>query len=612
MAAAAKRSGNSKIFWINGDEEQPLVFVPGVDGDVKTQTPFNLGPNGTRTSSKSVTKMRTKHSSVIKNHTTQKTTRKKQNDLQSDGFRAYVKENVSANLSATVPAEQTLFQPPDTFRPLPQVMSETNRAKSEVSLKDLCPEDKRRIANLIEELARVSEEREESVQRLKDEQGNFERKIQQLEQQNLIIAQERESLQQQYKECQELLGLYQQYLSQQQAKLNQSIAQLSQSPAPPKVLSSKEVPSWTSTSRANGSLFDGSYMGLAATGARQAQVHRSGDARRETVQTFRSPASLSCESELSPTDGPVKQHVSQRRECREPHACHRCEHSRGSCHDTGYGTQQERSGSGSCQVNCHHNTFSQKRCDRLHSGNLMGSEAKEGLTRPVLGHEGWEEKRHQLLLQKMHLEMERERLRARLVEQEERLNRQTEQLRQSRLDYSRIQQQAQVELSSSNDRNGGPEPEGPSNQNLPSSVCEDVEVHPAGQTLHEKPSQTVPAPLASKNADHLERSRQDKATSPAKSPAGPSKHTSVSVIQKSPEARSDFSVVELLDIFSPVSASEQCRPGTQRPKTLRHRSVAAAPKSAGRSLLTPSGPYLQSTQQDLEESQILEDIYFIC
>ena len=33
-------------------------------------------------------------------------------------------------------------------------------------------------------------------------------------------------LQQQYKECQELLGLYQQYLAQQQEKLNQSIAQL--------------------------------------------------------------------------------------------------------------------------------------------------------------------------------------------------------------------------------------------------------------------------------------------------------------------------------------------------------------------------------------------------
>lgn len=42
--------------------------------------------------------------------------------------------------------------------------------------------------------SRVSEEKEVSVQRLKDEQENFERKIQQLEQQNVVIAQERESI----------------------------------------------------------------------------------------------------------------------------------------------------------------------------------------------------------------------------------------------------------------------------------------------------------------------------------------------------------------------------------------------------------------------------------
>lgn len=35
-----------------------------------------------------------------------------------------------------------------------QVISEANRAKSQVCLKDLCAEDKRRIASLIEELAR--------------------------------------------------------------------------------------------------------------------------------------------------------------------------------------------------------------------------------------------------------------------------------------------------------------------------------------------------------------------------------------------------------------------------------------------------------------------------
>lgn len=41
---------------------------------------------------------------------------------------------------------------------------------------------------------RVSEEKEESVQRLKDEQEHFECKLQKLEQQNVIIVQERESI----------------------------------------------------------------------------------------------------------------------------------------------------------------------------------------------------------------------------------------------------------------------------------------------------------------------------------------------------------------------------------------------------------------------------------
>lgn len=60
----------------------------------------------------------------------------------------------------------------------------------------------------------------------------------------------------------------------------------------------------------------------------------------------------------------------------------------------------------------------------------------------LLGHEDWEEKKHQLLLQKMQLEAEREKLQARLAEQEERLIRQNQQLRQSRLAYSRYSKEA--------------------------------------------------------------------------------------------------------------------------------------------------------------------------
>ncbi|XP_032370005.1 protein hinderin isoform X2 [Etheostoma spectabile] len=590
MAAASTKSGNSGIFWMSG----------GLDGEGKTQTPFSLRPgSSTSTSSKSRTKMRGRCNSDCKNETTLRKVVKKQGSSQSECSGVYTKEKVSVHPSATVATDHTISPALGTFISSTQVLSETSTTKSQVCLKDLCPEDKRRIANLIEELARVSEEKEESVQRLKDEQENFESKIQKLEQQNVIIVQERESLQQQYRECQELLGLYQQYLSQQQAKLNQSIAQLSQAPAHSKVLRSEEAPSRTSTSRANGSLFDGSYLGLAATLAQQPHVHRSGGGGRRAVHTQSNHCSLSCVSEFSSTDGPIKQPSIQQRECREPHSQshHRCEHYQGSGQDSDF-----------CLENGHHDNFNQHECKRLHKGNDIGTEAKEALTRPLLVHEDWEEKRHQLLLQKMQLEMEREKLQARLAEQEERLNRQNQQLHQSRLDYSRFQQATQSDLSSSNTRNGDPQLEGPSHQDLCPSVSDNAKVHPAGQSKNGKHSQTH----LENGTEALERSRKDMATSPAKSPASLRKPPSVAVLQKTPEARLDFSVVELLDVFSPVSAPELSKQSTLRPKTLQRRPGLSASKPVGRTLLPPAGSYPQSTQQDLEESQILEDIFFIC
>ncbi|OCT98918.1 hypothetical protein XELAEV_18011150mg [Xenopus laevis] len=74
-----------------------------------------------------------------------------------------------------------------------QVSPDDGGIKS-ASLKDLCPEDKRRIANLIQELARVSEEKEVTEERLKMEQESFEKKIRQLEEQNNLIGTEREDI----------------------------------------------------------------------------------------------------------------------------------------------------------------------------------------------------------------------------------------------------------------------------------------------------------------------------------------------------------------------------------------------------------------------------------
>lgn len=77
-------------------------------------------------------------------------------------------------------------------------------------------------------------------------------------------------------------------------------------------------------------------------------------------------------------------------------------------------------------------------------------------------------------------------------------------------------------------------------------------------------------------------------------------------------SRLDFSLVEILDVFSPISAPELSKLSTRRPKTSQRRPGLTVPKPVGRTLLTPAGSYPQSGRQDLEESQILEDIFFIC
>lgn len=64
---------------------------------------------------------------------------------------------------------------------------------------------------------------------------------------------------------------------------------------------------------------------------------------------------------------------------------------------------------------------------------------------------------------------------------------------------------------------------------------------------------------------------------------------------------------ELLEVFSPVS--EKSKPSARRTKPSRRVSSLTGPQSV---FHATAGPHLQSFHQDLEESQILEDIFFIC
>ncbi|XP_025050638.1 protein hinderin-like isoform X1 [Alligator sinensis] len=98
-----------------------------------------------------------------------------------------------AEAKLKVPAAATTATMDPIREPTGQQVTNEGGMKS-ASLKDLCPEDKRRIANLIKELARVSEEKEVTEERLKAEQESFEKKIRQLEEQNELIIKEREDI----------------------------------------------------------------------------------------------------------------------------------------------------------------------------------------------------------------------------------------------------------------------------------------------------------------------------------------------------------------------------------------------------------------------------------
>lgn len=100
-----------------------LFFCPstvsGVEGEVRTQTAFNLGPGRTGTSGKRGTKMRASRSSDCKSVTTPKTGGKKQGQSERSGI--YTKEKVSVHHSATESTGYTISPATGACHPSTQV-----------------------------------------------------------------------------------------------------------------------------------------------------------------------------------------------------------------------------------------------------------------------------------------------------------------------------------------------------------------------------------------------------------------------------------------------------------------------------------------------------------
>nr|XP_029538802.1 protein hinderin-like isoform X3 [Oncorhynchus nerka] len=617
---AAAKEGNNSGFWgtnDTSDEDQPVVLIPGVSREGHLRTAFK-SVSGTSSSERKV-KMRANYSSEIRRQAPLSRGNKKQ------GQRLYLSSMGRGQLQAT-PAPTVPPPNPATQQHLlttPQAISEVTQATNRTSLKDLCPQDKRRIANLIQELARVSEEKESSVQRLRDEQETFERKILQLEQQNQLIVQERES-QTDVGRAVNLGGE-----TQRNMKSNRWLAPSSEG-------------AFTKLSRGERTTaLDGSYLDLptlGGTGTNREGRERNGGGRGAGGRVpSLSPASLS--DDLHSDTPPPYSSSDQSQGPMKPLGC------RGGAHsELRLASQRSRQESlvngrfphrgateapllGNTSPLLHNGPGELLKDSRglLGPGGLLpgedpsgeGVEAEGALTAPLLGPENWEERRHQLFLQKLQLEVERERLQARLAQQEERLIRQNQHLRHTRLDYSRFQQATLDELSHSMSRNGtNPLP---NSRALLSEMrgCDDAEDLAAEQEVPPHKDNTAHIPL--QNSIHSpeschNKSRRDIATSPVV-PQSILKATPAPVMSptlpRTPHARLDSSLIELLEVFSPISLPERNSPSAYRGNPTRCQPPLSVPKPARQALLSHPGPY-RTPQQDLEESQILEEIFFIC
>ncbi|XP_062933152.1 protein hinderin isoform X2 [Cynocephalus volans] len=493
------------------------------------------------------------------------------------------------------------------------------------SLKDLCLADKRRIANLIKELARVSEEKEVTEERLKAEQESFEKKIRQLEEQNELIIKEREALQLQYRECQELLSLYQKYLSEQQEKLTMSLSELGAAR-----IQEQQVSSRKSTIQSSFMELDGSYLSVAKpqiSQTKQRPKSAKQDSASESLMEFRNNSSKpitlhhpkegldrvpsetrTCNYE-SPGRKPVHAVPTEKvppeelkmKEC--PHlkptlSIHCCGHSLSEnadhvlmSHPTDIAPQYSKTDPGSCSY-CGLSWAS-----LLHGGGALQPSVtnfKKQLS---------EDRRQQLMLQKMELEIEKERLQHLLAQQETKLLLKQEQLHQSRLDYNCLLKSkcddwlpgASSSLKRYQDSTNSAE-----NRREKKTVEFQLRMEDGALWTCQKEDTHRP------QRGTVTGVRKDASTSPM--PTGSQKElvtTATSSFQHN-TSRYETSLLDLVQSLSPNSAPKTHSHPFKEAGAWSHSTFRLSPlKSTGKKM----GAH--RTPEDLEENQILEDIFFI-
>ncbi|XP_010848083.1 PREDICTED: uncharacterized protein KIAA1328 homolog [Bison bison bison] len=530
------------------------------------------------------------------------------------------------------------------------------------SLKDLCLEDKRRIANLIKELARVSEEKEVTEERLKAEQESFEKKIRQLEEQNELIIKEREALQLQYKECQELLSLYQKYLSEQQEKLTMSVSELGAAK-----MQEQQVSNRKSTLPSASLELDGSYLSVPKpqinTQTKQRPKSANQDSALESLVEFRNnslkPATLHYSKEdmgkvpsetrtfnyrspgkklvdAVPTEKAPPKELKMK-ECQHlqaPPSGQCCGHGLSEnadhvyeSHPTNMGPQHSKTHLDSCRY-----------CGLSWASLMHGHGAlppNENDIRKQLS----EDRRQQLMLQKMELEIEKERLQHLLAQQETKLLLKQQQLHQSRLDYNWLRTQAvfksrelvaNKEITKpqelSLDVNGSGS--GPS---LLKSECDDwtLGTSPSskkcqdstnsGASRRDKKTVGFQSQMEDdalwtsqkKDACRSQRGtvaevRKDASTSPMTTGSQKELVTPATSSSQHDGSRYETSLLDLVQSLSPKTASKPRPHRSREAGSWNHRTCRLSPLKS-----TWNKTRAGSTPEDLEENQILEDIFFI-
>ncbi|XP_036100742.1 protein hinderin isoform X2 [Molossus molossus] len=542
-------------------------------------------------------------------------------------------------------------------------INEQNFCKGQIksaSLKDLCLEDKRRIANLIKELARVSEEKEVTEERLKAEQESFEKKIKQLEEQNELIIKEREALQLQYRECQELLSLYQKYLSEQQEKLAMSVSELDAAR-----IQEQQVFSRKNTLPSSSMELDGSYLSVAKpqtcyqTRQRPTKTANQ-DLAAKSLAEFRNnswkPSALHNPKEDldrvlletrtcdygSPGNKPAVT-VSTEKVPSEELKMKECQHlkptpSRLCCGrrlsenaDHVHPTEMAPQYSKAHPESCHY-------CGRFWASLMHGQgvlQPSETDFKKLLS----EDRRQQLMLQKMELEIEKERLQHLLAQQETKLLLKQQQLHQSRLDFNWLRTQAvrfkkelvaDKELTKprelSLDMNGSDS--GPSLlmsacdgwlHGTSSSIKKKQESTNSGENRREKKTVGFQSPIEDdalwtcekKDTHRPQRGtmtgiRKDASTSPMTTESQKELVSTTMSSFQNDTSRYETSLLDLVQSLSPKSASKPQPHPSREAGVWNHRTCRLSSLKSARKKTRAGG-----TPEDLEEDQILEDIFFI-